>query len=162
MKRTILSTLFLGLVVFFLSGCGSSLQIIKPAEAEMIPQGVAKTFEIASVRRANDVNIPDDIIRIVDAQVQEKIRKAGLATNPGNLLIQVEVKGFRQRGAFTRVFWGVLAGADWVEAQVRVLDRQSNRTIGEAFVRSSNATTLDFSFTASMFGEKVVEYLKGL
>ncbi len=79
------------MVALFLSGCGGSLQVIKPVEAGMIPQGVSKTFEIASVRGANGVNIPDDIIRIVGAHVREEVRKAGFATNPGNLLIQVEV-----------------------------------------------------------------------
>ncbi len=161
MKRTILSTVFLGLVTFFLGGCGSSLRVIKPAEAGMVPQGADKTFEVAPVQSAEGADIPEHILLTIEDWIEKAIKNAGMASNPGGgLLIQVEVKGFRKREKIMREYTGIFAGPDWVEAQVRVLDRQFDKAIGEASILSFNITT--YEVIQTVFSQKIVEYLKGL
>ena len=162
MKKSNLWILYLGLSALLLGGCGSSLKIIKPVESGAIPEDASKTFEVASVTGMTDANVPSDIIQLVENSIREEIRRVGIASNTGNLLINVEVTGYRQRDTFVRVFFGALAGSDWVEAQVQVIDRESKKIIGEASVRGSNATVVDFSFTISLLGKKVADYLKNL
>jgi hypothetical protein len=61
-----------------------------------------------------------EVIRILDNRVREELAARGMTTD-GKLEVKVDVIGMRLRSNGTAIWWGFMAGGDWITVDVNVL-----------------------------------------
>ena len=116
-----------GSVLFLAAGCsvsgGQKSPEKGPVAASLITAG--RTISFVEARLAE--GLPSDLTETAEAYDVTGILKSQIErqldislNSSGSLTVEVEVVGMRLRSNGTAIWWGLLAGVDWVTARVAV------------------------------------------
>lgn len=152
-----------GVLVLFLTACGSSSQFVKPMELSASTPQTQKKYSVGNVTTKVD-SVPDQFMSAIKGFLKVELKEKGLFEEneaSSSNVIDIEVNYYRMRSGFTRMFFGMLAGKDGVDSTVKISDKETHNEVGELTVSSFNVAAIGESEdVARMHAEEIAEALE--
>ena len=142
------------------SSCGTTASTTQKMTA---PRPQEAVYTIASCKSL-DKRAPSYACSNLQDRVRYGLFKRGLyAANDAKARrnIDLTITYYRDLGAWTRAWWGVMSGKDGIDVTVRVTDKNSGKVIGSMKVSTFNATAANTSkdYMLEEVSDKIVEFL---
>ena len=149
-------------LVFALTGCGSSSSVVQPIP-KATAMGEAPVKYFAGEFSPGDTTIPSHILNAIKGHLDATLQKNALGAQPdyaNRLRIDGTVTYYRMRSGFTRMMFGVFAGKDGVECEIRLID-PAGQTVGKLKVESHNLMAVGSEDdVARMVAEETVKAIR--
>jgi len=147
----------------FLAACGSNAKITKSFSDDSTDIIKQQKLELRSIK-VSAKDVPDHFISAIKGHLKNELKKQGLLASIGNTQpasIDMDITYYRMRGGITRMMFGILAGKDGVEADIRISAHGSTEPLSELTASSYNVTALgERDDVARMFAEKIAKTIK--
>jgi hypothetical protein len=118
-----------------------------------------------AMRVSTTTNPTEEGLQILRERLTSQLASAGLlatSTDDSPKTIDVVVQHYYMRHGATRALVGIMAGADYVQSTVRVLDASTGKALSEFIVESKNPT--GWGTSRGMLqdhADKVIETFRG-
>lgn len=160
LKKLLLTPLIA--LIFVLTGCGSSSSVMQPMpKATAMGEAPAKYF--AGEFSPGSTDIPSHILNAIKGHLDATLQKNALAAQSeyvNRLRIDGTVTYYRMRSGFSRMMFGVFAGKDGVECEIRLID-PAGKTVGKLKVESHNMMAVGSEDdVARMLAEETVKAIR--
>jgi hypothetical protein len=151
-------------LLIFLTGCGSDSKFIHPLDNSDVSPLKSKKFTVGKIFSSVD-KVPQKFMFAITESLEATLKNRGILQEdpaiPSNI-INIEVSYYRMRNWFNRVMFGVMAGKDGVNSIVKIVDKSTQKQVGELFVSTYNLSIfLGKNKISEMHAEEIVDALEG-
>jgi len=147
----------------FLTACGGSAKVTKSFSDDAVATMKSHKMELRNVTVSAD-EVPDHFVSAMKGHLKNELKKRGLLAGNGNAqaaAIDMDVTYYRMRGGITRMMFGILAGKDGVEADIKILEHGTNNVLTTLTASSYNVMALGGpDDVAQMFAEEAAEAIE--
>ena len=153
----------MGLLIFIVA-CGSESKFIHPLENSEVSPLLSKKFTVGKIFSSME-KVPQKFMFAITESLEATLKDRGLLQEDPAIpshIINIEVSYYRMRNWFNRVMFGVMAGKDGVNSIVKIVDKSTQKQVGELFVSTYNISIfLGKNKISEMHAEEIVDALEG-
>jgi len=140
-----------------LTACGGSAKVTKSFSDDAVATIKSQKLELRDVKVSAE-DVPDHFVSAMKGHLKNELKMRGLLAGDSNTqaaVIDLDVTYYRMRGGITRMMFGILAGKDGVEAEIKILEHGTNNVLTTLTASSYNVMALGGpDDVAQMFAEE--------
>lgn len=150
-------------ILFFLSftlaACGANIEIHKPIPPELITDSKKGGYSSINIR-ADEITVSNDFIRLLSSNIGQHLSELSLYPKKESAMkVHILIIGYNIKRGASREVMGTLAGSDKVKSQIQVINKNTNKIIGESTVFTSSAMAYGTNGMAWVHADDIASFL---